>query len=480
MAVREFDGTDDELQTATGALDALTYGTLAVLVERLSIDSTHTVVAPHTSGGTGNGLRTEWTQFNDIALRDSAGGTSNVGSQGTANIWRLLVWRKDTGDVTPRVSIYDYDTASWQHSNGHATLDDGGAPGVDGTIRFGIGQFGGRGHYRIAAAAYWSNEVHWSADSTGDSAIVSSGLKDAYQSWLDESPDGAWKFDQDSVSTAVVDDTGNGADETSLTGTTVITGDDPPGFDFSLGITATVGQVTETDTARAITTGAQTIAVGQATSTSSAQPISAVETTLLGRPAETDTAQPIGAVETTTVGQAATASTAQPITTSGETTVIVGQAASTATAGSVGSAKAAAIGQTAEAGAAQAITVVSTTAVGQASSTDTALTVSSSASESIGQVSSTGSALAVSPVRAYALAQAAGTDSALALSTLKTATIGQVSETGSARPVTSSGGAVAVTPAIRTHVVASEDRSSIVSAESRTRTIASESRTVAV
>lgn len=280
--VREWDDLDDELQTATGALDGLTYGTLAVLVKRLSIGTTDTIVAPHTSGGTGSGLRTEWTEFDDIALRDSAGGTSNVGSQGTANVWRLLVWRKATGSVTPRVSIYNYSTASWQHSPGHAALADGEAPGLSGTIRFGIGQFGGRLHARIAAGAYWSNLVKWSADAAGDAAIAAAGLETAYQNWIDNTPSGAWKFNQAATTTAVVDDTGNGADETSLTGTTVVDDLDLT-FDFTLGGgavqgaaalsasgTLTAAGTATSHAASTLSAGGTLVATGQARSRASA------------------------------------------------------------------------------------------------------------------------------------------------------------------------------------------------------------------
>jgi hypothetical protein len=42
-----------------------------------------------------------------------------------------------------------------------------------------------------------------------------------------------WYFNQDSVDTDVIDQMGNGANQTSRIGTAVITGDDPPGFSFA-------------------------------------------------------------------------------------------------------------------------------------------------------------------------------------------------------------------------------------------------------
>lgn len=231
--VREFDPvTNDEIQCAVGALSDFTFGTYVILVERMVEGAGHTIVAPHTSGGTGAGLRVGHTEFNDTSLVAGDGAPSNVGSVGTANIYRVYVWRKGTGSLTPRLSTFNKSTATWSHGNGHAAIGDGTAPSSTGTIRFNIGQFTGRGHYRIAAIAAWKT-VKWAADTTGDDQIVAAGLETAYQNWIDNVPDAAWKFNQAATTTAVVDDTGNGADETAITGTTVV--DDPDlTFDYSL------------------------------------------------------------------------------------------------------------------------------------------------------------------------------------------------------------------------------------------------------
>ncbi len=227
--VREFNRlTSDELSCAVGALSGMTYGTYVLLVERLEVDVAHTIIAPHTAGGTGSGLRATWSQFNDTALVDGAGSPSNVAGLGAANVARILVWRKAPATATPRLSAYNASTAAWKHGNGHAAIGDGTAPGVDGTIRFGIGQFTGRGYFRIGAAAAWANLVKWPPDPDGDAAIEASGL-DAYQAWINNSPSAAWRFSQDDTATAVVDDTGGGADQTALIGTTVV---NDPAFDF--------------------------------------------------------------------------------------------------------------------------------------------------------------------------------------------------------------------------------------------------------
>jgi hypothetical protein len=66
------------------------------------------------------------------------------------------------------------------------------------------------------------------------------GLTSALSAWKDLGPTALWAFNQASTTTPVTDLTGGGADQTAITGTTAVTGDDPPGFDFTLGITGTL------------------------------------------------------------------------------------------------------------------------------------------------------------------------------------------------------------------------------------------------
>src|SRR5690606_14553713 len=58
------------------------------------------------------------------------------------------------------------------------------------------------------------------------------GLEESLQAWFDAEPDALWAFNQESVTDPVNDLTGNGADQIARTVTAVITGEDPPGFDW--------------------------------------------------------------------------------------------------------------------------------------------------------------------------------------------------------------------------------------------------------
>lgn len=233
MAVREFANINsDDLVVATGNLSDMTHGTIVGLIERNSIDVAHTWFGAHVAAG-GTRLNLGWTQFNDAVWRDDQT-QAVISNQGTASIWRLFVVRKALGDTVPRWSLYNYSTVSWSHHNSINSIVDSVAPGTDGDIKFsrqGISQFFDG---RVAARAAWSNLLPWAADTTGDAAIEAAGLETAYQNWIDNNPSAAWRFNQSVTTENVVDDTGGGADQLSISGTTVVTNDDPPGFDFSL------------------------------------------------------------------------------------------------------------------------------------------------------------------------------------------------------------------------------------------------------
>jgi hypothetical protein len=247
VTVREFDGVDDEIIFSIGALSNTTYGTVAFLVKRLSEGTGHVLFGLSTSSGDQfQRLVIEWTPFQDLLYGTTNGAV--VGGHGSSGVWRLIVARKASGTVQPRFSVYNYSTSTWSHANGNTAIENAVAPGAGGFVRF-KGQFGSpQPHLRLAVRAVWPNAVPWSADAAGDSAIVASGLHTSLQDWLDSGPGALWSFDQSSVLTPVEDLTEGGSDQTSRTGTSVVTDDDPPGFDFSTstGVTGALSVVLPT------------------------------------------------------------------------------------------------------------------------------------------------------------------------------------------------------------------------------------------
>jgi hypothetical protein len=230
MAVREFDGSDDRIRHTIGSQSAMTFGTTAAIFKTDTVTGTHALLNFADSGGTfiASGLMIDGTK---VGMFSGAFGTLDVSL--STGIWYLAVIRKATGTATPRISVYNFNSTTWTHGNATSSIGDWTAAGgsglitndVDGSFDFWDG--------RMAVRACWSNEVHWTADGSGDTAIEGAGLEDALSNWTAESPDALWPYNQDPL--AAVDDTIGGADQSSVVGTTVVTGDDPPGFTFELG-----------------------------------------------------------------------------------------------------------------------------------------------------------------------------------------------------------------------------------------------------
>jgi hypothetical protein len=223
MAVREFDGIDDAIDTATGALSGMTHGTFAAMF-KLSVTSVvHAFGHLHNSGGSflGSPLNVDGANF----LQMWSTGGSNSSFTVTSGVWYLAVGRKVTGTAAARYSLLNMNTSGWTHGNGGAAIGNWSAPGVSGTLRFNFQNSGDWFNGLIAVRAGWSNSLPYSADATGDAAIEVAGFEDSLQRWVDAAPSALWVFNQADVATAVED----------ITGTSVVTGDDPPGFGFTLG-----------------------------------------------------------------------------------------------------------------------------------------------------------------------------------------------------------------------------------------------------
>jgi hypothetical protein len=231
-SVREFDGSDDTIRHSTGALAGMTHGTVAAIFKTDTITGSHAILAFHGSGNNfvGAGLG---TNENDL-VGCSASGFNRLFDVLVTGRWYLAVARKTSGTTVPRMSLYDFTAGTWVHGDGNNSEANWTAPGASGEIRHDVSGAFDFFDGRMAVRAAWSNTLPWSADTTGDAAIVAAGLEDALQSWANASPSALWRYNQDPLS-AVDDLTAGGANQIFVTGTTVVSGDGPPGFDFSLG-----------------------------------------------------------------------------------------------------------------------------------------------------------------------------------------------------------------------------------------------------
>jgi hypothetical protein len=232
MAVREFT-SGDQMEWSAGDLSGMTHGTIAFITKISDAASSRTLLAAITSAG---GFLFHPAQYKGHEAIGWHNGTTSV--EFTApplDVWVLSVLRKATGTTTPRRSQYNMNTATWAHVDAGGTIADWTA--LAGTDRMAMNTNAAGGESfegRVAVMAVWSNEVHWTADGTGDTAIEAAGLEDSLQNWVGEAPDALWVFNQDPVS--AVDDLAGSSDQFDSSGTAVVTGDDPPGFSFDLAI----------------------------------------------------------------------------------------------------------------------------------------------------------------------------------------------------------------------------------------------------
>lgn len=185
-------------------------------------------------------------------------------------------------------------------------------------------------------------------------------------------------------------------------------------------------------------------------------PIVVGQSIAVGQALETDTADVIASTKALSIVEAVETDTAQAINPSRPVPVDV--ATETDTASAITYTRGATVGIASETDTAQATTSAKTVTTGQATETDTASGVTFSKSAAIGAVSETDTASAMTPVRAYTVNLATETDTAIgfnapktvnvdvasevdtstALATLKTLLTGQVTETDTATALASS------------------------------------------
>jgi hypothetical protein len=237
VAVREFDGTDDVIEMAIGGLSAVQWTdfTYAFILKRARNATNDRIFSTKTSG---DFARFE-ALFNDNptvnAILNVSRSPVDADSESTFTVtttdaWVLVGVNKASGTNAPRSHKCVMSTTTWTHSNNANTLQNmDTSAGAGGFIDVGNTQeFPGFFQGRMAVGAIWT-----SALSDGDFETLTGSLQD----WVDLSPAALWAFNQASVATPVDDLTGT-SDQTAITGTTVVTGDDPPGFSFDLGVPA--------------------------------------------------------------------------------------------------------------------------------------------------------------------------------------------------------------------------------------------------
>lgn len=220
---RTFNGSTDHIDCAAGGIVALKPGTLAMILRKTGAPGTYQV--PVDLGGTA----ASDPDHSYIALGVGGGDTVDFWDGANDNFtptiristtegWCLLVVSKAAGANLPRFHKYSYATNSWTHENGTTTARDATTPTG---INFGCERDGGvDGNFQgdLACVGLWNVVLT-------DAQVEA--LAFTLEPWFQVNPVGLWLFDQDKTTQKVVDLSGNGANESALTGTTVSTSSVP-------------------------------------------------------------------------------------------------------------------------------------------------------------------------------------------------------------------------------------------------------------
>lgn len=218
---RTLNGSSDDIVFTIGGLSAMAYGTVAAIARFDDFNDWGTLFGPHDSGG---------SRVGSVQVQQSTGlfewiqGLSTVQAQTlSTSVWYFLLVRKGTGNVTPRFSVYNYTTSAWSHQAGSMGCPNWPTPGASGTIRQSNAGTSDFHDGEIAVRAAWSNLLPWAATSGGDPLIEATGMHLSLAAWFNATPTALWVYDQSATTQTIPDLTGGGANQSSLSGTTVST-----------------------------------------------------------------------------------------------------------------------------------------------------------------------------------------------------------------------------------------------------------------
>lgn len=242
MAVREFDGVDDLLALSGGSVGALCNSaySIVMLVKPTALNSNEAylgiqVGTSNLLGSLAEGSAGRLAMYTDAEASEDA----SVGL--TASAWQIIGVSKSAGTTAPTFHRKVLGSGSWTHITSATTVANK-ASTVD---RFEIasflgGGFASRKDCRVATAAVFATALSSANVETVQTTPSTQQLADLGAVAL-------WDLNQASTATAVEDLVGT-ADQSSLTGTTVVTTDDPSGWTFGLsgGAPAVVRLLTST------------------------------------------------------------------------------------------------------------------------------------------------------------------------------------------------------------------------------------------
>lgn len=188
--------------------------TLACIAKKNSNGSWETPIAAGTSANL-NRFILQFTDVDTLLIGAANGVDSGSGiSVNTSDGWALYAASKGSGSVQARFHKYIFSTRTWTHSTAGASFADGSTPGSDGHIYLGKNdEFGEHSNADLAVAGVWASEL-------SDAQIEL--LVESINNWTILNARGLWILNQATVATNLYDFTGSGANQTAITGTSVV------------------------------------------------------------------------------------------------------------------------------------------------------------------------------------------------------------------------------------------------------------------
>lgn len=225
MAVREFDGVDDEIILGAGSIGAIANGaySIVVLAKPTSLGTNEPYVSLQVSTTALVGSVAESGGSGKVALQTDSEDASVFDVTVSSGSWQLFGFSKASGTVAPRMhagtlgGTISHDDASTTVANNANSIT---------RIEIGSSNYAAFKDARIATIALFPTaltDANWNTINSTKSS----------QQLADLGAVAVWDLNQTSTGTAVKDLAGS-ADQTSLVGTTVVTGDDPSGWTFGV------------------------------------------------------------------------------------------------------------------------------------------------------------------------------------------------------------------------------------------------------
>ncbi len=221
---RTFNGTSDAITLGISSVPLGGPVTVAAILRRSADGNVDQIF--YAGAATSGTPRWQFQLNSDNTVRFVTAANTFIASTTTvltANGWYVVAASKANGTTTPRFHIYRYGTNAWAHENGGATNTNGTAPVTSCTIgksSSGTNFF----HGDIEMVGCWASVL-------ADQQVE--GLAHGIGAWFQAAPAAIWRLDQSATTLKVLDITGNHADESSLSGTTVGTTSSP--FNYGIG-----------------------------------------------------------------------------------------------------------------------------------------------------------------------------------------------------------------------------------------------------